>query len=105
MPTPSDFVNLGRPGYLELAVSIIRGSAAPRLSTPAGHGIRPDTINAGVLIRCRKVVENLSAERLLWERRWWGVEDRCRTGFCELIRGKTQRGVGRCRVQGGAVVG
>ena len=49
------------------------------------------SINAGVSIKCRTVVDNLSAEAKLWERRWWGYDVIAGPNFSDLIRGKTNR--------------
>ncbi len=90
-PSTSDFTQTGSDASLTSSFSWNPGQCTVTALWPHKSKHVPGTINAGTSIKCRLVVEDLSAEAKLWERRWWGYDIIAGPEFSDLIRGKKNR--------------
>lgn len=91
VPSTSGFTQTGSDGLTANSFGWNPGQCTVTALRPHESRHVRGSINAGVSIKCRKVVDNLSAEAKLWERRWWGYDVIAGPNFSNLIRGKSNR--------------
>ena len=91
VPSTSDFTQTGSNGLTAYRFGWNPGQCTVTALRPHESRHVRGSINAGVSIKCRKVVDNLSAEAKLRERRWWGYNVIAGPNYSDLIRGKSNR--------------